>query len=150
MMRLEAGPYIRFARTGIGYRSGRATTPSKEATEMGNPIAHWELMVSDLDKAKEFYTTVFDWMIEEAPAFPGYPMIDPGKEPRGAMMVKPDMAPAHALNTYFGVDNVEQTLARAVTAGGTMLVPSTPIEGVGEWAMFADPDGIPIGIFHAK
>jgi uncharacterized protein len=65
------------------------------------------------------------------------------------MWVKPDMAPAYALNTYFGVDDVEQTLARAVTAGATMLIPPTPIEGVGEWAMFADPDGIPIGLFRA-
>jgi uncharacterized protein len=117
---------------------------------MGSPIVHWELTVSDLEKAKKFYTSVFDWKIEEAPSFPGYPMIDPGKEPRGAMWVKPDMSPAYALNTYFGVDDVEQTLARAVGAGGTTLVPPTPIEGVGEWAMFADPDGIPIGVFRAK
>ena len=52
---------------------------------MGNPIVHWELIVSDLEKAKEFYRGVFDWSIEEASAFPGYPMIDAGKEPRGAM-----------------------------------------------------------------
>jgi uncharacterized protein len=116
---------------------------------MGNPIVHWELMVSDLDKAKEFYTNVFQWNIEDNPAFPGYPWVDPGKEPRGAMWVKPDMAPAYALNVYFGVDSVEQALARAVGAGGTLLVPETPIEGVGSWGMFADPDGIPIGVFHA-
>ncbi len=117
---------------------------------MGNPIVHWELMVSDLDKAKEFYSGVFDWKIEEAPSFPGYPMIDTGKEPGGAMWVKPDGPPTHALNVYFGVADVEQTLARAVTAGATMLVPPSSIEGVGEWAMFADPDGIPVGLFHEK
>ena len=103
---------------------------------MGNPIVHWELTVSDLEKAKEFYTTVFDWKVEDAPSFPGYPLIDPGKEPRGAMWVKPDTMPPYALTTYFGVDDVEQSLARAVTAGGAMLVPPTPIEGVGEWGMF--------------
>lgn len=48
------------------------------------------------------------------------------------------------------VDDVEQTPARAVTAGGTVLVPPTIIEGIGEWGMFADPDGIPIGLFHEK
>ncbi len=117
---------------------------------MGNPIVHWELMVSDLEKAKKFYTTVFEWHVEDAPAFPGYPMIDPGKEPGGAMMAKPETAPGCALTTYFGVDDVEQTLARAVTAGGTVLVPPTPIEGIGEWGMFADPDGVPIGLFHEK
>jgi uncharacterized protein len=117
---------------------------------MPNPIVHWELMVGDLDKAREFYSNVFDWKVEGLPAFPGYPMVDPGKEPLGAMMAKPADAPAFALNVYFGVDSVEQTLTRAVGAGGTLLVPETPIEGMGEWGMFADPDGIPIGVFHEK
>jgi predicted enzyme related to lactoylglutathione lyase len=117
---------------------------------MGNPIVHWELVVSDLDKAKAFYAAVFDWNIEDSSAFAGYPMIDPGKEPRGAMWVKPDTAPGYGLTTYFGVDDVGRTLARAQAAGATVLVPPSPIEAVGEWAMFADPDGIPIGLFQAK
>lgn len=117
---------------------------------MANPIVHWELIVGDLDKAKEFYTNVFGWSVEGLPAFPDYPMVDTGKEPGGAMMAKPESAPSCTLNVYFGVDSVEQTLARAVTAGGTLLVPETPIEGMGEWGMFADPDGIPIGVFHEK
>jgi uncharacterized protein len=117
---------------------------------MPNPIIHWELMVADLDKAREFYTNVFDWQVEGLPSFPGYPMVDPGAPPRGAMMAKADDTPGYALTVYFGVDNVDQTLARAVGAGGTLLVPETPIEGIGEWGMFADPDGIPIGVFHSK
>jgi predicted enzyme related to lactoylglutathione lyase len=121
----------------------------KEVAKMPNPIVHWELIVGDLDRAREFYTNVFKWSIEAMPAFPGYPMIDPGKEPLGAMMAKPESDPSYGLTVYFGVDDVEQTLARAVTAGGTMLVPPSPIEGVGEWGMFADPDGIPIGVFRA-
>jgi uncharacterized protein len=117
--------------------------------EVSNPIVHWELLVGDLDKAKDFYTTVFDWNVETSPVFPGYPMIDPGDGPRGAMMAKPDSAPVCTLTVYFGVADVQQTLTRAVTAGGTMLVPPTPIEGIGEWGMFADPDGIPVGLFRA-
>ncbi len=117
---------------------------------MGNPIVHWELVVADLEKAREFYTNVFQWEVETAPAFPGYPMVDPGVPPRGAMYVKPESAPGYSLNVYFGVDNVGQTLARAVGAGGTLLVPETPIEDVGEWGMFLDPDGTPVGVFHEK
>ncbi len=117
---------------------------------MGSPILHWELMVSDLEKAKEFYTNVFEWNVQDVQAFPGYPMVDPGGAPGGAMMVKPENSPGYALNVYFGVESVEQALSRAVGAGGTLLVQETAIEGVGEWGMFADPDGIPIGVFHAK
>jgi len=59
------------------------------------------------------------------------------------------MAPMPALNIYFGVDDIDQILARAVTAGATVITPVSPIEGVGKWAMFADPDGIAIGLFQA-
>jgi hypothetical protein len=115
---------------------------------MGNPIVHWELIVSDLAKASKFYSEIFDWKIEENQAFPGYAMVDPGEEPRGAMMVKPESAPAYTVNTYFGVEDIEQTIARAVSRGATLVVPPMPIEGFGQWAMFTDPDGIPIGVFQ--
>ncbi len=116
---------------------------------MGNPIVHWELIVSDVAKASEFYSKVFDWKIEENPAFPGYPMVDPGKEPQGAMMAKPETAPGYTINIYFGVEDLEQTLASAAALGATVLVQPMPIEGVGAWAMFADPDGIPVGLFQS-
>jgi predicted enzyme related to lactoylglutathione lyase len=116
---------------------------------MGNPMVHWELMVTDLAKAKKFYSTVFDWAIDESP-MPSYSLITTAATPAGGMMVKPDMAPMCALNTYFGVDSIEATLAKAVAAGATMMVPKTEIPGMGYWAMFMDPDGIAIGIFQGQ
>jgi len=44
---------------------------------MANPICHWDLMVNDLAKAKQFYGRVFDWRFDEG-AFPGYLTIDTG------------------------------------------------------------------------
>ncbi len=37
---------------------------------MGNPIVHWELMVTDLEKAKRS-TRRFDWKFDES-TYPGY------------------------------------------------------------------------------
>lgn len=116
---------------------------------MGNPIVHWELMVSDLEKAKAFYSAVFDWTIDET-TMPGYSMIDTGSEPPGGMMARPEQVPMSSLNTYFGVEDVEATLARSLGTGATLIAPKTPIPGVGYWAMFTDPDGIPIGIFQSE
>ena len=115
---------------------------------MGNPIVHWELMVSDMQKAKAFYGAIFDWTIDET-SMPGYGMINTGSEPPGGMMATPPTAPVSSLNTYFGVDDVEATLTKALAAGATLIAPKTPIPGVGYWAMFADPDGIPIGLFQS-
>lgn len=116
---------------------------------MGNPIVHWELLVVDEAKGKEFYGNVFDWSFNES-SFPGYSLIETGMEPGGGILTKPDMAPTPALNTYFKVDDVDATLAKATEAGGAIIAPKTHIPGVGYWGMFADPDGIPIGILQGE
>ena len=114
---------------------------------MGNPLVHWEIMVSDMAKAKTFYSTVFDWQIAETP-MPGYFMANPGTPPAGGMMVAPESAPEHTFHIYFGVEDFDATLAKAVAAGATTVAPKMQIPGVGSWAMFADPDGVIIGIFQ--
>lgn len=112
-------------------------------------LCHWELMVNDVQKAKAFYGRVFDWKFDDA-TYPGYTTIDTGKEPGGGMMAKPATAPAAALNTYFLVEDIDRTLRNAVEAGATVVVPNTDIPNVGWFAMFLDPDRIPIGIFKPR
>jgi predicted enzyme related to lactoylglutathione lyase len=111
-------------------------------------LCHWELMVSDVEKAKAFYRRVFDWRFDDAS--PEYTMIDTGKPPGGGLMAKPPSAPAAALNTYFLVDDIDRTLRNAVEAGAIVAVPKTEIPNVGWFAMFLDPDQIPIGIFKER
>jgi predicted enzyme related to lactoylglutathione lyase len=113
---------------------------------MPNPIGHFEFLVNDVDRAKEFYGKVFDWTYEDVP---GYTMIDAGVDPRGGMMKKPDQAPHPSLNVYFVVKDVDDTLEKVQAAGGCVILGKTEIE-VGWWAMFMDPDNIPVGIFQPK
>ncbi len=35
---------------------------------MGNPFVHIELQTKDLAKAREFYSKLFDWKLENMPA----------------------------------------------------------------------------------
>lgn len=115
---------------------------------MGNPIVHWDLVVSDPEKSKAFYGSVFDWRFDDA-SFPGYTIIDIGEEGRGGgMMQRPPDAPGHSLNTYFGVDDVEATLAKAAAEGATVVIGKTEVPGIGCWGMFLDPDGIPMCLFE--
>jgi len=116
---------------------------------MPNPLFHWELMVSDVPKAIDFYSKVFDWEFDEK-SFPAYPLIKTGDTPGGAVMAKPSHSPAPALNIYFHVQDIESTLTRALVQGATVIAPRTPILGIGFWAMFADPDGIVIGLIQPE
>lgn len=116
---------------------------------MGNPLVHFELMVNDVDRSKKFYGDVFDWKFKEDEAM-GYTMIDTGKDPGGGMMKKPDQAPHYALAEYFQVDDIDETLGKVAAAGGSPGMPRTEIPNIGWWAMFFDPDGIPVMIFQPK
>ncbi len=112
---------------------------------MPNPIVHWELMVNDVAKAMAFYRRVFDWSLDAAGE---YAMIKTGGAVEGGMMARPPSAPA-SLNTYFAVDDLDRTLRDVVEAGGRVLVPRTQIPP-GWFAMFLDPDGIPVGILQER
>ena len=116
---------------------------------MSNPICHWELMVGDPPKARAFYAKVFDWKFD-ATSSPEYTMINTGKEPFGGMLQKPPHAPMPALNVYFAVESVDMTLRNALEAGARVIVQKTEVPGVGWFAMFLDPDGIPVGVFQQR
>jgi len=64
-------------------------------------------------------------------------------------MKKPGEAPHFALSQYFLVDSIEETLGKVEGAGGKTGVPKMEIPNVGWWALFLDPDGIPVGIFES-
>lgn len=117
---------------------------------MGNPLCHFEFMVSDTEKSKEFYGKIFDWEFKVDDNMQGYVMINTGSEPGGGMMKKPDQAPHFALSEYFMVDSIEDTLGKVEAAGGKTGVPKTEIPGIGWWALFFDPDGIPVGVYESK
>jgi predicted enzyme related to lactoylglutathione lyase len=64
-------------------------------------------------------------------------------------MKKPTEAPQFALSQYFLVDSIEETLGKVEGAGGKIGVPKIEIPNLGWWALFFDPDGIPVSIFES-
>ncbi len=54
---------------------------------MANPFVHVELHTGDIKRAKEFYSKLFDWNLQDVP-MPGggsYTMIQPGTGTGGGM-----------------------------------------------------------------
>jgi predicted enzyme related to lactoylglutathione lyase len=91
---------------------------------------------------------VFGWEFDDQ-SMPGYTLIKTGQEPGGGLMQCPQEMPEPALNVYFQVDDIETILAKAREAGGTVVVPKTPIPNVGSYAFFTDTEGIGVGIFQS-
>jgi len=115
---------------------------------MGAPLCHFEFMTDNPDKCKAFYTKVLGWEFADC-GMPGYTMIKTGQAPEGGMMQRPPQAPHAAMNIYFMVEDIGATLGKVEKTGGRVIVPKTPIPNVGSFAMFADPEGIVVGIFQS-
>jgi hypothetical protein len=104
-------------------------------------------MTGDPEKCKAFYGAIFDWRFDDE-SMPGYTLVNTGAEPTGALFPKPEAAPGVCVNIYFQVKDIETTLEKVTAGGGSVLVSKTDIPNVGHFAMFADPEGIPIGIMQ--
>jgi predicted enzyme related to lactoylglutathione lyase len=115
---------------------------------MPHPVVHWEIAAKDANKAREFYANLFGWQFDTTN--PDYAMLaaqDGGIG--GGIMQTPDQAPPY-VTIYVSVEDLAATLARAGSLGATTIVPPTPIEGVGSFAMFSDPEGRVIGLLQPQ
>lgn len=106
-----------------------------------------ELMTRDVDAAKAFYAAVFGWTYDEMDMGPAgtYSVIEGGEHNGlGGLMAMPsdmpDMVPNHWA-VYFTVADLDATLEKVTGNGGQIVVPATPIPGVGTMAHVHDPAG---------
>ncbi|MDX6240980.1 MAG: uncharacterized protein QOG10_5804 [Kribbellaceae bacterium] len=117
---------------------------------MGQPIAFFEVVSPDHERAQTFYRGLFDWQIAADPAMGGYGLVDTGagEEAIGGG-IGPSMQPGDTgVKVYVKVDDLEAYLDRAEALGGKRLVPPTDLPGdFGRFAIFTDPDGNQVGLW---
>ena len=116
---------------------------------MGQPVVHFEISSKDYKKSQQFYRSLFDWKIEEPPNMPYGLVQAEGDKSIGGGIGPVDGGKPPSLTFYVMVDDLQKYLTKAESLGGKALVPPTPIPGIGSFAMFADPDGLAIGLFKA-
>lgn len=114
---------------------------------MAHPVVHFEIGGRDGEALAAFYGRLFDW--QTRPAGPDYWLVPPqaGGIGGGLMQTRPGM-PA-CVTFYVQVEDLDATLARAAELGARRLVEPTPIEGVGSFALFQDPEGNVVGLLVA-
>jgi uncharacterized protein len=103
-----------------------------------------ELMTTNVDAAKKFYTELFGWETEEM-SMPGmnYTVVKVGGEGIGGIMNMPEVAKGvpPMWCAYVTVDDVDKIAEAVPKLGGKLHVPPTDIPTVGRFCVIEDPQG---------
>ena len=117
---------------------------------MGQPVAWFEIISPDAERAKKFYSELFGWQVATDPAMGGYALVDTqageGAIAGGIGQADPGSGPS--VKIYMRVDDIDAYLERAQGLGGATVMPPTDLPGdFGKFAIFTDPDGNHVGLW---
>lgn len=110
-------------------------------------ITHVDIPVSDNARAQEFYGTLFGWEFMEPAGFEGYPMWQAPNKISGGMF-GPRADGFTQPRSTVEVDSIDETVAKAEAAGGSVLMAKSEISETSWWAVIVDPDGNHIGLYE--
>jgi uncharacterized protein len=128
----------------------------KQEEIMGR-LVHFEIHVSDMDRAKKFYGEVFGWTFQDYSEYAGMPYFgavtgdenEPGIN--GALMQRQGAAPepSQALNGFactMGVEDYDSVESRILENGGKVALPKYALPGMAWQGYYIDTEGNIIGI----
>jgi uncharacterized protein len=116
-----------------------------------NPIVWCEIYVQDMDRAKQFYESVFEMKLQrlESPDIDmwAFPMAMEAVGASGALVKMAGVESGGSSTIpYFHCDEVAVELERVVTAGGKIHTPKASIGQYGFMALVVDTEGNTIGL----
>ena len=123
-----------------------------------NPVGWFEIYVQDMDRAKNFYESVFQVKLERlnSPAemtieLWSFPMVKDQMGASGAL-VKMEDGPSggNCVLVYFTCADCAVEAARAVSSGGQIVREKMPIGQYGFIALIRDTEGNMIGLHSMR
>lgn len=137
--------------------SKASTSASANSSSMheGPKVAEFcwnELATSNLQSAKDFYSNVFGWSFTEHPMGEmNYTIVKAnGKDFAGIWSIPKEQEsqiPSHWLS-YILVENLEQSLEKALKNGATLMKPITTAGEQGRFAVIKDPTGAHLALWQ--
>lgn len=117
---------------------------------MKNVLNWFELPVSDMERGKKFYSTIFDMTLDDYPVPDGHKMaMFPSEGGVGGALVQGEgCVPTHdgALIYLSGGDDLQVVQDRIGAAGGKVLQEKMSIGENGFIAVFTDTEGNKVGL----
>ena len=108
---------------------------------MSHSIVHFEIPAEDVERAKKFYSELFGWKFSTPPGFDDYWLIKTSEEEQalgGGLMKRQDLYEGPL--SYVGVESVADYAAKIEKLGGKIVVPKSPVPGMGWFAFFKDTE----------
>lgn len=127
---------------------------------MAGAIVHFEIRATNIERAKQFYTAVFDWTINSVGD--GYWLISTGRAQYaqgspigidGVLTLHKDGEPPKS-NTPNGfvvnveVEDIDDTIVKIQQAGGTIVRQKAILQGVGHEVICQDTEGNIFSVIH--
>jgi hypothetical protein len=122
---------------------------STVATRIGKFVWH-EQVSDDPGQAQNFYTQLFGWGTEVFKAGEmDYTMISSGGSTHGGFSQAMEGAPPPHWLGHVGVENLDETIEKAKSAGGKVAAGPFDMEDVGRMAVLTDPQGAHVSAYQA-
>lgn len=116
---------------------------------MSRPI-HFEIHGDDPVAATEFYSALFGWKVEQWGDQPYWLYTTGEEEPGIDGASSPSQDHGQKVVLTVQVENLEASIEAARTAGGTVIMESAPIPGVGTLSQVLDPNGVLVGLLQPE
>jgi uncharacterized protein len=129
-----------------------------EMTDYPNGMFCWpELSAMDVQRAKSFYSDLFDWGLNESPideAGNAYIMlqkngVDIGAMYQGKTELEKSQMITHWLG-YIAVDDVDSAASKVEGLGGTVEIQPMDVFAAGRMAVINDPGGARVALWQGK
>ena len=131
---------------GVGSQPAQRTRPPVFG------ISHVAIQVTDLGKARAFYTALFDWKLQDVEMGPGmtYTTISVGEGTGGGMMKQMIPGSPSFWLAYVLVEDIEAATRKAETLGAKVMKDVTDVMGMGQLSILVDPTGAALGLWQPK
>lgn len=122
---------------------------------MGQPVVHFEVVGTDGDKLKAYYSDLFGWEFDEAPGPMNYGVVQrDGNTNADGIGIGGGVGGVEGdtdhVTFYVEVPDVEAALTKAASLGGSRVNGPDEVPGAGiVIAHFSDPEGHVIGLVSA-
>ena len=119
---------------------------------MANPFVHVELATNDLQSAKQFYSSLFDWQLNDVDVGGGmtYTLIGVGEGTGGGMMKQMVPGAPSAWLAYVQVDDIRAATDKARSLGAKVMRDVMEVMDEGWLSIITDPTGAHLGLWQIK